>query len=143
MEQTRLSTPEDLHGRVAITALAVLLPAASGCKTSSWSAPAWPSFGGTKPGDATKLSSAPAFSGDVAKPSATAKPYPTTSTPQGYVLKGPAGGTSGQQAGAGATADIPPVVYGSTPPPATPAKIRRFSRRCTRSAWNSARRLDW
>jgi hypothetical protein len=43
-------------------------------------------FGGsTKTSE--KLAAAPPFEGDVAKPSASAKPYPTTSNPEGYVLE--------------------------------------------------------
>jgi hypothetical protein len=48
--------------------------------------PSWWSFGGSAAADPAELASAPAFEGDVKKPSDSAKPYPTTTTPNGYVL---------------------------------------------------------
>ncbi|HBB74621.1 MAG TPA: hypothetical protein DC048_09250, partial [Planctomycetaceae bacterium] len=100
---------------VPVTALVVICLA--GCRSgSSMTAPSWSMFGGSTK-NSEKLASAPPFEGDVAKPSATAKPYPTTSTPEGYVLE------STRAAGADAVAstappttpaDIAPVVYGTT-----------------------------
>lgn len=103
-------------GRV-VAALLVLL--AAGCKSgSSWNAkPSWWSLGGDDP---AKLASAPPAAGDVAKPSATAKPYPTTSTPEGYVLENAQrGGASPAVAATTAPASPPTapaaVTYGSKP----------------------------
>jgi hypothetical protein len=64
--------------------LVVLLAvAAVGCKSgSSWTAkPSWWTFGGSGE-DPAKLAAAPPATTDATKPSATAKPYPTTTTPQ-------------------------------------------------------------
>lgn len=102
--------------------LAIALVAATGCKSGSWGAkPSWWSLGGAGATDPAKLAAAPSFSADVTKPSATAKPYPTTSTPEGYVL------ANASQDGAPAPAVAPPaaITYGSTPPaaPATPNTI--------------------
>ena len=104
-------------GTLAVLALVV----APGCKSGgSWNAkPAWWSFGQTPPAAGDGLASAPAFNGDATKPSATAKPYPTTSTPQGYAL---------EQSSAPA-ADAAPVTYGVTQPPAAaaPANLAQWS----------------
>ncbi len=103
-------------GQRGLAAIAVLIAAASGCKSTSWAArPSW--LGGSPA--ASSLGSAPTFNGGVPKPSETAKPYPTTGTPEGYVLADAPG--TGQ---AGATPAS--VTYGTTPPPtaqaaATPA----------------------
>jgi hypothetical protein len=93
---------------------------ATGCKSGSWAAkPAWWSFGQNQPAAGSGLAAAPTFEGDATKPSATAKPYPTTSTPQGYVLDG---------AGRPPAADAAPVTYGVTPPPAAaPANLAQWS----------------
>jgi hypothetical protein len=101
----------------------VLLAAASslatGCKSGSWAAkPSWWSFGQTPPATGDGLASAPAFSGDATKPSATAQPYPTTSTPQGYAL----------DRSAGPAAEAAPVTYGVTPPPQkAPTNLAQWS----------------
>jgi hypothetical protein len=99
--------------------LTALAGTAAGCKSgTSWTAkPSWWTFGGGTP-DAAKLADAPP-AGDVSKPSATAKPYPTTSTPEGYVLSDK---QRVEQASAAAVPQSPPpaataVTYGSTPPP--------------------------
>ncbi|MFM8735580.1 MAG: hypothetical protein ACKOC8_10340 [Pirellulales bacterium] len=105
---------------LSVTAVVVAL-AAAGCKTgTSWNAkPSWWSFGGSGE-TAEKLASAPPASTDVTKPSATSKPYPTTSTPEGYSLAGtpPAADGTGQVALATASTAAEPaaVTYGSTPP---------------------------
>lgn len=91
---------------------ALLVLAASGCKSSSWSSrPAW--MGGSPSGSA--LTSAPAFEGGIAKPSETAKPYPSTNTPEGYVL------TDSTRADTPKALATSPVTYGATPPPAAAA----------------------
>jgi len=90
---------------------------AVGCKTgTSLTKPSWLTFGGTPKAAADSLASAPPYGGDVKKPSESAKQYPTTSTPSGYVITGtgsPAGAAPPQFEAAGSQA---PVVYGSTPP---------------------------
>lgn len=94
--------------------------AAAGCKTGTAGVkPSWWSFGGSSSDPA--LASAPAFEGDIKKPSDSAKPYPTTTTPNGYVLNETPGST--------AAGDVPrsqpeipaAVTYGSTPKPAAVA----------------------
>jgi hypothetical protein len=106
----------------AAALLACVLPAV-GCKTgSSFAKPSWWSFGGTAK-EADSLASAPPYGGDIQKPSTSAKPYPTTSTPSGYVITGTGSptGTVPQYESAQAQS---PVVYGSTPAPqTTPAAI--------------------
>jgi hypothetical protein len=103
-----------------LAAVAVVALAATGCKTGTAGIkPSWWSFGGTT-ADASKLAAAPTFTGSVEKPSASAKPYPTTTTPQGYVLTDTSR-APGQVAQAPAQAESVPatVTYGVTPPPAT------------------------
>ena len=111
---------------VVLVALAVV-----GCKSgSSWTAkPSWWTFGGTGD-DPAALASAPTTPTDVTKPSAAAKPYPTTTTPEGYVVE------NAQRAGQSQVATTSPqpqppaesavVTYGTKPPapvepPAPPA----------------------
>jgi len=116
-----------VRGLAAGSAVVLVAAVAGGCKSgSSWNAkPSWWTFGGS-PADAAALASAPAAPTDVTKPSASSKPYPTTTTPEGYVLE------SAKQAGgqvADATAAVPDrpaaetaaVTYGSTPPPTSAA----------------------
>jgi translation initiation factor IF-2 len=101
-------------GQRGLAAVAVLIAAASGCKSSSWAArPSW--LGGSPA--ASSLGSAPAFNGGVPKPSETAKPYPTTNTPEGYVLSD---APRTDQATAPLTTPTT-VTYGSTPPPTAQA----------------------
>jgi len=104
---------QDVVGRFGLVFPALLVLAACGCKSSSWSSrPAW--MGGAPSG--SSLTSAPSFDGGIAKPSETAKPYPTTNTPDGYVL------TDATKAGATKPSASPSAVtYGSTPPAAMPA----------------------
>ena len=83
-----------------------------GCKSGSWSGKsAWPFSGSSA--DNGKLAAAPAFEGAPTKPSATAKPYPTTTTPQGYVIT-----DKNAAAPALPAAEPSAVTYGTTPPPA-------------------------
>lgn len=95
---------------------------ASGCKTgTAGMKPSWWSFGGSAAADPAELASAPAFEGDVKKPSESAKPYPTTTTPNGYVINDDAkAGLAGEATKS--QSEIPAAVtYGSTPRPATVA----------------------
>jgi len=113
------------HGRRRGTATKLLLTAAVmgcvvpavGCKTgTSLTKPSWLTFGGTPKAAADSLASAPPYGGDIKKPSESAKQYPTTSTPSGYVITGtgsPAGTAAPQFEAAQSQA---PVVYGTTPP---------------------------
>ncbi|MGI9177453.1 MAG: hypothetical protein ACR2IT_06300 [Pirellulales bacterium] len=99
-------------------ALALAAAVAGGCKSgSSWTAkPSWWTFGDASK-DPAALASAPPAPTDVTKPSAAAKPYPTTTTPEGYVLdKAQAAGTA-NVAAAAVSAPVEPaaVTYGSTP----------------------------
>lgn len=101
-----------------VAAIGVLLVAgATGCKTgTAGMKPSWWTFGGGSQDEAAKLAAAPSFNGSTEKPSASAKPYPTTTTPNGYVLGGSApaaGAVAGDPVAAAA-----PITYGVTPPPA-------------------------
>jgi len=107
---------------LSLAALLACTLAAVGCKSGTTLAkPSWWTFGGGG-GDAAKLASAPSFSGDAKKPSESNKPYPTTSTPNGYVIAGSADpGSPAATPAAQSAAPIGPVVYGSTPAPAATA----------------------
>lgn len=79
---------------------------------------------GSSLGEGEELASAPPFEGEIVKPSAQATPYPTTSTPQGYVVpesgeaSPPALVSTNQPAAdvAATTASrTPPVTYGMKP----------------------------
>jgi len=101
-------------GQRGLAAVAVLIAAASGCKSSSWAArPAW--LGGSPA--ASSLGSAPAFNASIPKPSETAKPYPTTDTPEGYVLSDAPRTDQPAAPLAAPTA----VTYGATPAPTAQA----------------------
>lgn len=103
----------------AITVLAVF-GGASGCKMgTAGTKPSWWTFGGPPKDDADALAAAPSFNGAVEKPSAIAKPYPTTSTPNGYVIDGAAKPGSAAVAAAAPAA----VTYGVTAPPAKPDPV--------------------
>ena len=90
--------------------------------------PSWGSLGMSGPDPAT-LAEAPTFERDTTKPSATAQPYPTTSTPDSYALQPSEQALPGDQAlpAMVATTSPPPqspVTYGAAPPadqPTTPA----------------------
>ena len=112
----------------AAALMGCMVPAV-GCKTgTSFTKPSWMTFGGTPKADADALASAPPYGGDIKKPSESAKQYPTTSTPSGYVITG---GTGGSTNPADAVAQQfqsaqpqAPVVYGSTPlPPSTAGTV--------------------
>jgi hypothetical protein len=123
LRSRRFGTPRPAAVPSLVTALVMggaLI--ASGCRTGSsltapsMSKPSWWSFGTKPKEDVGTLASAPAYSGDIKKPSEAAKPYPTTSTPNGYVIAGAGspnpGGTQPQLQAATPQA---PVVYGSKP----------------------------
>lgn len=111
---------------------ACLVFVASGCKSgASLSKPSsWWTLGGSK--DPAQLASAPPFAdggttdGNVAKPSSMASPYPTTTTPQGYVMNdakvAPASAPTTARASAQqlpnypSTDDAAPVTYGQPVP---------------------------
>jgi len=91
--------------------------ATAGCKSGNpWAAkPSWWTFGGT---DAAKLADTPPSAADVAKPSTVSQPYPTTTTPEGYVLEKSQGAGASQVAATATTAPAAPpavVTYGSQP----------------------------
>lgn len=96
-------------------ALMALTPAfAGGCKMgTAGTKPSWWGFGSTPNSSADKLAAAPSFTGGVEKPSASEKPYPTTSTPNSYALDGAP--TDGGPVVAAATATPAAVTYGATP----------------------------
>jgi len=95
---------------------------AVGCKTgTSLTKPSWLTFGGTPKADADALASAPPYGGDIKKPSESAKQYPTTSTPSGYVITGSNNSTAAVAQQFQAAQPQAPVVYGSTPPPSMAA----------------------
>ena len=69
-----------------VAAVGCLAAPTAGCKSGSWGTkPAWMTFG-QKAEDVDGLASSAAGAGDVPKPSAIAKPYPTTATPQGWQI---------------------------------------------------------
>ena len=118
-------------GTVHLSCLIVLIACGTGCKSGTSMGTSWGSFGMGGPDPAT-LAEAPAFEGDTTKPSANAQPYPTTSTPDSYVLQATdqsLPNAAGDQSAPGmvaATTPPPqsPVTYGSTPPtnqPTTPS----------------------
>lgn len=92
-----------------------LLSAAGGCRSgSSWSKPSTWAFGGGGASEES-LASAPAFEGAVQKPSETSTPYPTTTTPDGYVLTGSEGVGDAVAAVEPSRQPIP-ITYGQTDP---------------------------
>ena len=112
------------RGRLGAIAIGLLIAslAGGGCRSGvrSMTAPKWPSFGTAKPKgiDDSALAAAPKIDASTQKPSTAATPYPTTSTPAGYVVN-----DSSPTAGAAATGiqsaatDPAMVTYGATPPP--------------------------
>lgn len=111
---------------VVVTAILAL----TGCRTGSWTPPStWSMFGSSSKATGG-LTDAPEYAQGPAKPAATATPYPTTSTPESYVITD--GGPASRAAGAASADAAPPataanvgsVVYGSTPP-ASPAPETR------------------
>jgi hypothetical protein len=105
----------------AAVVVATAFLAVAGCRTGSWTPPStWSMFGSSSKATGG-LTDAPEYAQGPAKPSATATPYPTTSTPEAYVITdgGPASRTAAAAPGTAATAtaaSVGSVVYGSTPP---------------------------
>ncbi len=105
----------------AAALMGCMVPAV-GCKTgTSFTKPSWLTFGGTPKADADALAAAPPYGGEIKKPSESAKQYPTTSTPSGYVITGSTSPTDAVAQQFQATQPQAPVVYGSTPPPSMAA----------------------
>lgn len=109
--------------RLALPAALMMLalPLGTGCRLGgSSSMTSWLPGQGSAADDGEELASAPPFEGAIVKPSSKATPYPTTSTPQGYVMS-----EAGEQPAAAqiAAADAPaaaatptaPVTYGMKP----------------------------
>lgn len=96
--------------------------AGGGCRSGvrSMTAPKWPSFGTAKPKgiDDSALAAAPKIDASTQKPSTAATPYPTTSTPAGYVVNdsSPTAGVAATGIQTAAT-DPAVVTYGAAPPP--------------------------
>jgi len=94
----------------------------TGCKTgTTFAKPSWWTFGGGPKAEADALASAPPYGGDIKKPSESAKPYPTTSTPNGYVMAGTAPPADTPSQAIPAAVAQAPVVYGTTRPPVAAA----------------------
>lgn len=100
----------------------LLAAVAGGCQSggSRTGKPSWWTFGG---GNSAALADAPPAEDDVTKPSATAKPYPVTTTPQGYAIDaaGAAGQSPAMVSATAQPAEDPAVVTYGTRPPVTPA----------------------
>lgn len=108
--------------RGAIALVVLVLAFAGGCKMgTAGTKPSWWAFGSTPNSSGEKLAAAPSFTGSVPKPSTIANPYPTTSTPNSYVLDGAT--KDGGPAVAAATATPAAVTYGATPPPTRPDPV--------------------
>ena len=105
--------------------LALTLVGLTGCRGGmrAMTAPKWPTFGAAKskgidaPALASVPSTAPANDAPVPKPSAAATPYPTSSTPAGYVVSDPSSPGAASGVIQAAAADPQAVTYGITPPP--------------------------
>ena len=108
---------------VAAALIGCVVPAV-GCKTGmSFAKPSWMTFGGTPKPGADSLAAAPPYGGDIKKPSESAKPYPTTSTPSGYVINSASGAADTAAVQVQSAQPQTPVVYGSTPPPQAAASV--------------------
>jgi hypothetical protein len=112
-------------GQVSVGLVLAIAFVSTGCRsgTSTFSSPSWWAFGNSAGTDPEKLAAAPPFDGKAAdgkitKPSQTATPYPTTTTPNGYSVADANRGLPNDPA-AVATAPVEQaaVTYGSTPPP--------------------------
>jgi hypothetical protein len=111
------------RGRLGTVAIGILIAtlAGSGCRSGvrSMTAPKWPSFGSSKPKgvDDSGLTAAPKVAASINKPSTAATPYPTTSTPAGYVVNDASPTAGGPVPGIQTAATDPgAVTYGVTPP---------------------------
>jgi hypothetical protein len=118
---SRPDLPRITSGRLLVATVLACSLAATGCQSGmSMTKPSWWKFGGGGSGDdAAKLAAAPSFSTDAKKPSEANSPYPTTSTPNGYVITGSS--AAGSAPATQAATSIGPVVYGSAPPASTAA----------------------
>lgn len=119
---------------IRVGAVVLIVGGMSGCKSgASFAKPSWWTLGGAGTADAEKLAAAPPYSeppktadGAIAMPSASATPYPTTTTPQGYVVTGataPAASIAAQPP----TVSDAPITYGKTPPPLPEARATPLS----------------
>ena len=100
----------------------LLMSVAPGCRSgaTAMAAPSWWSFGGSAAADPSKLTSAPPFDGKIPKPSESATPYPTTTTPKGYEVTEATKAAPAIGATAAAPSAEPTAVTYGTKPPATP-----------------------
>lgn len=94
----------------------LLVALAAGCKSGTWAVkpPSW-GLGGAA--SASSPAEAPALEKDVTKPSAMAKPYPTTDTPEAYSLAG----TPGTVPTTAPLIEPSSVTYGAAAPAAQPS----------------------
>ena len=103
----------------ALMAWSVVGMSASGCKTGTTSAnKSWWPLTGTSNAEKEKLATAPLFEANPKKPSESATPYPTTSTPNGYVVTDtPDASTKAKEKSEVALISTPqrPITYGSSP----------------------------
>ena len=111
------------RGRLGAVAIGLLIASLTGggCRSGvrSMTAPKWPSFGTAKPKgvDDSALAAKPKITASVDKPSTAATPYPTTSTPAGYVVNDASPTAGGPVPGIQTAATDPAAVtYGVTPP---------------------------
>jgi hypothetical protein len=111
--------------RLALPAVLTLLvlPCGTGCRLGGGSSmTSWLPGQGSVASQGEELASAPPFEGEIVKPSSKATPYPTTSTPEGYVVPGdPETASEALVAAAPPVATDPsgramPVTYGMKPP---------------------------
>lgn len=126
---SRPAPPKPSRPLIAVVMAAAVI-AVTGCQTASWKPPSsWSMFGSSSKATGG-LTDAPEYGQGPTKPSATASPYPTTSTPEAYVVSDGGTPTRGPGLAAAAAASPSPptvapggsVVYGSTPP-AAPAAL--------------------
>jgi len=119
--------PSGSAGVVAM--LAPLVVTLAGCRTGTWTPPSsWSMFGSTSKATGG-LTDAPDYAQGPNKPAATATPYPTTSTPDSYVINDRASGPGTAAVAGGppaATPEVGAVVYG-TAPAESPAAARYAS----------------
>ena len=110
----------------AVSAVCLILVSA-GCKSgASFSKPSWWAFGANT--DPSQLASAPPHENEetsgvngVSKPSAMASPYPTTTTPEAYVMADDASPSPSERSASPlpqypSTDDATPITYGQTNP---------------------------
>ena len=110
--KARARSPFDCGRATQVAILVCMMAAVTGCKTGSSMNSSWLGLG-IGGADPATLAEAPPFEGNTTKPSATAKPYPTTSTPESYALQQEEVTESAGQVAA--AAPQAPVTYGSTP----------------------------